>query len=248
MAIYQKLEVAWAENPKVQSVSVNARWLWIAALCYAGRNETDGVIPRGALVSISGFGLAPARRAVAELLGVVLFEEHPLGFLIHDYLNHQRSREQIYSIRQAKKEAGALGGAASTAASVVARGLKQKPTQRTEDRGQQPETETDNSSSSARARLAREFYEGVTKRKPENAVMEQMLDDIDFAHGDVCVAAVFGAAAAKDDPWPYAKRIFDSCLLEGHEPRKKPETRRQNGRTDKAKSDLADSPFAKFGT
>lgn len=72
---------------------------------------------------------------------------------------------------------------------------------------------------------AEDWYEYVTGRLiGKDQALRQQLDDIDFVHGADCVGWAFDQAIGKNDPWPYAKRILDSCLglkNEGHGPREK---------------------------
>lgn len=44
-----KLDDGFFRNPKVVSVGKDAKFLYVAALCYCGANITDGRIPAGAL-------------------------------------------------------------------------------------------------------------------------------------------------------------------------------------------------------
>lgn len=107
---YVRLEHRWPEHAKVTSVSLDARWLYIAALCYCSRNETDGFIPRSALVSISGM---PERKAIAAADALVaaippghqhgMFERRGDDYAMHDYLDHQKSRAEIEEYREKER-------------------------------------------------------------------------------------------------------------------------------------------------
>ena len=88
-----------------------------------------------------------------------------------------------------------------------------------EDREYPREQNTTDSSSSARD--ATQWFEAVTHRTPPNSVFREMLLNLDAAHPPDCLRAVFEKASDKDDPWTYGKRVFDSCLTEGHEPRER---------------------------
>lgn len=99
--------------------------------------------------------------------------------------------------------------------------MEASSSQTTDDSQQSTDDISSSSSAGARPRDAAGWYELATGRPPANDVMRQILEDLDVVHGAVCVGKVFEGAAAARDPWPYAKRIFDSCLTEGHEPRAK---------------------------
>ena len=78
----------------------------------------------------------------------------------------------------------------------------------------EPERET-------RAKTARLWMREIVGRDPANRAHLQVLDDLDAIHPQSCIDAVFGLAAGTREPWPYAKRVFDSCAAEGHMPRKR---------------------------
>ena len=112
-----KLEDGFYTHPKLLSVSVSARWLFVAALCFSNQNATDGVVSVGAA---DGIGcIQHARRAVEELVAAGLWEPDPEGYRIHDYHLYQPSREKILhdralaAERQAKWRNNAGNGTAS---------------------------------------------------------------------------------------------------------------------------------------
>ncbi len=199
---YARLQDDFPENPKVAGLSDSAFRLYVTGLCYAARNKTNGAIPRGILRRLGGSTTSAERLVAARL-----WENTEAGWTIHDYLKHQRSREEIESISQAKRQAGALGGAAS----VVARGLKQKGTQL-----QIQSTDTDQKNLTARA-LYEQF---VGKSAPPT--LNTTFGNLEAAHPSECLRWGFELAADKDDPWAYAKRVFNSCggmEMKGHGPR-----------------------------
>lgn len=83
-----KLDDRAPRHPKVAGLSDRAFRLWIQAMCYASEFLTDGALPQAFLRDSP----APARR---ELLSAGLWVETPTGVLIHDYLAHQSSRDDI---------------------------------------------------------------------------------------------------------------------------------------------------------
>jgi hypothetical protein len=103
--VWVKLDDRFAEHPKVESLSDSAFRAHVWALCYCGRNETDGFVPDGA-----------ARRRVAagdvgELVGARLWDPAPGGFVVHDFLAHNPTKAEIDSRREARSEAGKKGAA-----------------------------------------------------------------------------------------------------------------------------------------
>ncbi len=97
-----KLDDGFPMHPRVVGLSLEAKWAYIEALCYAARYETDGLVPD--VVAANG----PVRR---ELLDVGLWENRENGISIHDYLEYNPARAEQESKREAKSMAGAMGAA-----------------------------------------------------------------------------------------------------------------------------------------
>ena len=91
-----RLDDAIYDHPKFDAVPKPSRWVWICSLAYANRHLTDGFIPSHALRRING-----SSRDAGELVTAGLWLPDDGGWEIHDYLEHQRSREQIESERLA---------------------------------------------------------------------------------------------------------------------------------------------------
>ncbi len=100
-----KLDDGFAEHPKVLSVSVQARWAYISAICYTSRRLTDGVIPRSVLSALS---ISP--KLVSELVNASLWDNHGDDFMIHDYLEYNSTKAEIEERRRVRSEAGHRGG------------------------------------------------------------------------------------------------------------------------------------------
>lgn len=107
-----KIDDTLPGNLKVMSVPVAARWTYLASICYASANKTDGKIPRFALPGLSG-----TSGTAAKLVEAGLWEPLPDGWLIHDYLKHNRSRDRIEQVSEGARKAGlARHGASETSA------------------------------------------------------------------------------------------------------------------------------------
>lgn len=91
-------------NRKVLSVSEGARWLYVAGICYAGHNKTNGDLIPSDVEAIRG-----TKKAIAELERAVLWEVRPFGWYIHDYLLHNRSAEQMQTASQTARKNGGKG-------------------------------------------------------------------------------------------------------------------------------------------
>lgn len=84
------------QNLKIARLSNSAFRLWIRGLCYCQTALTDGLIPREALRDMG------ARRKDVDDLNTVLveglaplWETHPIGFKVHDYLSWNDCRDKV---------------------------------------------------------------------------------------------------------------------------------------------------------
>ena len=98
-----RIDDTFPEHPKVVGLDAPTKWLHVCALAYASRNLTDGYIPAGALRGLGG-----TKRMVAALVDAGLWEGHnaggePANYLIHDYLDYNRSRKDVEEEREAAK-------------------------------------------------------------------------------------------------------------------------------------------------
>jgi hypothetical protein len=100
---WAKLDDRIDENPKVLSVSIPARWLYVCGLAYCARNLSDGYIPRAALPRIAG-DLRHLMKLVAELLVAVLWEERSDGYQVHDWGQYNRPAATIKAERERARE------------------------------------------------------------------------------------------------------------------------------------------------
>jgi hypothetical protein len=105
------LHPKWVQSP------AGARALWITALSYCGKLNTDGCVP-APLLGILG-GTAADAEALVE---VGLWERTADGYRFHDFAEYNRTSEQQERISEARSEAGRRGGARS----AEARGIKQE--------------------------------------------------------------------------------------------------------------------------
>lgn len=90
------------QNLKITVLSDSAFRLWVQGLCYCQTALTDGLIPKEALRQMG------AKRKDVEALSTSrvngqapLWEQHPVGFKVHDYLIWNDCREKVIE-RQGK--------------------------------------------------------------------------------------------------------------------------------------------------
>lgn len=119
-----KLDDKVWSHPKFGALSGDAVRLWMFALCWCNQHETDGSIPRVTVRVLGG-----TSDAAAELCASGLWHETENGWQIHDYLDHQPSRDDLARKREAKAESGRLGGINSgkTRGSATSKQSLQKP-------------------------------------------------------------------------------------------------------------------------
>jgi hypothetical protein len=90
-------------HPKYVSLTPTAKNAIIELLSYCNTYLTDGEIPEAVLKK---FG----KKVVSQLIEVGWIEttKKPRVFMFHDYLKHQKSREQIEELRDGRKLGGRI--------------------------------------------------------------------------------------------------------------------------------------------
>lgn len=96
-----RFEDNFPEHPKVLAISDKAFRLHVRAIGYCSRHLTDGAVSIAAVRSLVG-GLA--LRLSGELVQARMWTVTDDGFLIHDYLDYQPSREDTNTRRKADRE------------------------------------------------------------------------------------------------------------------------------------------------
>lgn len=101
-----KIDDGFTMHPKVIGLSLEAKWAYLEALCYAAKYETDGVVP--AAVAANG-------SVRAELVAAGLWENGPASVSVHDYLLYNPSRSELEqkrnrsrNVRASREGAGVL--------------------------------------------------------------------------------------------------------------------------------------------
>lgn len=115
-----RIDDSFPDHPKVAEVGPLGMAMQIQALCYANRYLTDGKVPSRI---VAGFmptvqfdpetGERVTWQDIAQrLVDAGIWVEVEGGYLIHDYLEYQRSKADIEAIRTKRAEAGRKGGQA----------------------------------------------------------------------------------------------------------------------------------------
>lgn len=111
---YLNLDDNFADHPKVDALSDGAFRLHVSALLYCSRGKTDGFVP---MDRVSRLVPRYKKALLTELLEARLWYTRPGDQIeAHDYLDWNKSREQIDAdrerIRKARSDAGKKGATA----------------------------------------------------------------------------------------------------------------------------------------
>lgn len=101
---YIRLHDGMPDHPKVDGLSDKAFRLLVESWCWCSRHLTDGHMPAATWRKRS---TAKARRELVDAGLVVLDDDGSVRF--HDYLEHQRSAEEVAAAKAAKGTGGSLG-------------------------------------------------------------------------------------------------------------------------------------------
>ena len=101
---YVQLVNAFYSNEKVQELARSGRMDSVGAFCmalaYCGDHLTDGFVPRRAMLYVIG----ATSEQIRALCDVGMLEEVDEGWLIHDYTEHNRTKEQVLHARKKSAE------------------------------------------------------------------------------------------------------------------------------------------------
>lgn len=100
---WARIEIGYMGHPKFLWLNANAICLWHEGKQYCDMHHTDGLIPRDALKTFRFAG----KKSIVALLTTCptpkpdgtpyapLWEEHAVGYKMHDYLDHNPCREEV---------------------------------------------------------------------------------------------------------------------------------------------------------
>ena len=94
------LEETITDHPKILQVGHKGFALYVAGLCYASKHLTNGFILTPAVSSLLPDLRAQVAKVAVGLVNAGLWEEASGGYQVHDYLDYQRSREQVEARRR----------------------------------------------------------------------------------------------------------------------------------------------------
>ena len=110
---YVRLTVNLPSNPKLLAIDDPAAgWLYVTGICHAGEHFTDGVLLPQVVARLAGVPVKVVRALVEAGLwhepghGCVRCRQPGAGqVVIHDYLEHQRSRDEAEKAKRAARSA-----------------------------------------------------------------------------------------------------------------------------------------------
>jgi hypothetical protein len=97
-----KIDDGFLRHPKIVAAGRDARDLYVAGLCYAGAQLTDGFIPTGVLRQLGADAdIGDPTTAATRLVATGLWHAVDGGWRVHDYLDYQPSAKQVKAQRAA---------------------------------------------------------------------------------------------------------------------------------------------------
>ena len=90
MSSWVRLDTTWSENAKIHRVSHAAKVLYIAGLCFCGRNQTDSILsPQAVRLCAVEIDISSVKKPVRELVDAGLWVPQPDdAFLVPGFLQH----------------------------------------------------------------------------------------------------------------------------------------------------------------
>jgi len=121
MMAYTNTDYSFWTNPKIRFAGRDAAFLYIAGNGFCNEYLTDGFISDTDIetVAFNAFQRQP-KKAVELLVKAGLWDRVPGGYMIHDYLDYNKSKQEIEELRSKKTYAGKKGGQASAQARAQA--------------------------------------------------------------------------------------------------------------------------------
>lgn len=137
-----RLDDGFPDHPKIDAAGGDAAWLHVCGIAYCARNLTDGFVAFGRVPKLSD--RKGSLKLATQLVEVGLWEETEGGYLIHDYLDYNPTKEEVLADRADKHEQKAKAGRMGGVASGVARRKHKRSTDEAEPKqaGQQNASKT----------------------------------------------------------------------------------------------------------
>ena len=113
---WTRIDGLFLKNPKIQRAGVYGMALYISGLIHCNNSMTDGFIDEALLPGLCGDAFqTPGKKIAQKLVEVGLWLEVDGGYMVNDFLDFNRSKDQIEIINQKRAKAGAKGGSTKAA-------------------------------------------------------------------------------------------------------------------------------------
>jgi len=117
-----KISDDFPKNVKVISAGLEARALYVTALCHCNEKLTDGFVDPLFLPALAMItGITDLEGCIDKLLEVGLWEAIDGGYIVHDYHDYNPTKEQALKTREERAKAGQKGGIKSAASKTQAK-------------------------------------------------------------------------------------------------------------------------------
>ncbi|MFA5445924.1 MAG: DnaD domain protein [Bacteroidales bacterium] len=112
---WTRIDDKFLNNIKIQKAGALGMALYLAGLIHCNTNLTDGFIDEDVLPSLYGMTFQSKRNRSAEkLVELKLWHKVQGGYEVNDFLDFNRSKEQIEVIKSKRAESGSKGGSNRT--------------------------------------------------------------------------------------------------------------------------------------
>jgi hypothetical protein len=101
---YIRVDIGFWDHPKSVAAGADGRNLFLCALGWSRGQLTDGAIPGTQLPLLAfktGLSIDAAAAAADKLVEVGMWDREPDGWTVHDFAEHQLTREDIDKVREA---------------------------------------------------------------------------------------------------------------------------------------------------
>jgi hypothetical protein len=113
---WARYEVGFIDHDKFRALTGNAIALWLEGKNYCDEQHSDGLLPSNTVKTFRFFGkksvllltTSAGEKPGAGHAYAPLWESHPIGFKMHDYLEHNDCRDEVLQRLQDAKDAAEL--------------------------------------------------------------------------------------------------------------------------------------------
>lgn len=177
-----KLDDQWMDHPKIIKAGRDARDIWLASITWCAKHLTDGYFPTELLPSLAvsaGVPVANCQTFATTLLEVCLWDATSNGYMVHDYLDYNPTKEQTEANRMARAAAGKAGGdakASKMASKTLANGWQKSGKSLPRPRTPIPQKRQDKPVADDRSKHpAILCVKEVTKHYPSKAIYDDII-------------------------------------------------------------------------